>query len=436
MLDNSRQTPQHRLAGVLLLVMIVASVLSGFGLSDFLWVSGFSALSALVLLWSRNRRAQRIQCFVFVTIGFTCLAFAWSHGYDGFPIKQMLTQNHLLISLLSAVSFLRLITDTRGAGRQIPRTGKKAFLQTLTGIHFFSSVINLSALIIFGDALAKKGKLNRTTATSLQRGFSLAALWSPFFAAMGTCLLYAPGTKLPDLWLLSMPLCFFGLGLTWTEHRFSRLGSLHTFEGYPVNFRALWVPSLMVVCILAANLLFPDISVLVLVSALSLIVTALVATIRESLFQAIRTIRDFSYVRLPDMYAELGLFFSTGVMAAGISVLVTTTQPTLDVVGFTPGIAIALLAVLLLLAVAGVHAIVSIVAASAIVLPLNPEPAVLAFIFLVTWSVGATGGPISGLNLAMQSRYGVEMLQCFTWNLRYTIGMFLGASAIILVALG
>jgi hypothetical protein len=192
----------------------------------------------------------------------------------------------------------------------------------------------------------------------------------------------------------------------------------------------------MVVCILAANLLFPDISVLVLVSALSLIVTALVATIRESLFQAIRTIRDFSYVRLPDMYAELGLFFSTGVMAAGISVLVTTTQPTLDVVGFTPGIAIALLAVLLLLAVAGVHAIVSIVAASAIVLPLNPEPAVLAFIFLVTWSVGATGGPISGLNLAMQSRYGVEMLQCFTWNLRYTIGMFLGASAIILVALG
>ena len=146
--------------------MIVASVLSGFGLSDFLWVSGFSALSALVLLWSRNRRAQRIQCFVFVAIGFTCLAFAWSHGYDGFPIKQMLTQNHLLISLLSAVSFLRLITDTRGAGRQIPRTGKKAFLQTLTGVHFFSSVINLSALIIFGDALAKKQKLDRTTATS------------------------------------------------------------------------------------------------------------------------------------------------------------------------------------------------------------------------------------------------------------------------------
>ena len=436
MIDNGKQTPQHRLAGVLLLVMIVASVLAGFGLSDFLWVAGFSALSALVLLWSRTRRTQRIQCYVFVAVGLACLAFSWSQGYHGFPVKKMLTQNHLLISLLSAVSFLRLITDARGTDRQIPRSGKKAFLQTLAGIHFFSSVINLSALIIFGDALAKKGKLGRTTATSLQRGFSLAALWSPFFAAMGTCLLYAPGTKLPDLWLLSIPLCFFGLALTWTEHRFRRSGSLHTFEGYPVNFRALWVPSLMVICILAANSLFPDISVLVLVSALSLIVTALVTTIRESLFRAIRTVRNFSYARLPDMYAELGLFFSTGVMAAGISVLVATTQPTLDVVGFTPEIAIALLAILLLLAVVGVHAIVSIVAASAIVMPLNPEPAVLAFIFLVTWSVGATGGPISGLNLAMQSRYGVGILQCFTWNLRYTIAMFVGASAIILVALG
>lgn len=435
MTDDRRQNPQQRLAGVLLLIMIIASVLAGFGLSDFLWVAGFSALAALVLLWPRTRRTQRIQCTIFVTAGFACLAIAWHQGYQELPVRQMLTQNHLLISLLSAVSFLRLITDTRGTGRPTPKAGENAFWQTITGIHLFSSVINLSALIIFGDALSKKQKLDRTSATSLQRGFSLAALWSPFFAAMGTCLLYAPGTKLPDLWLLSIPLCLFGFALTWTEHRFRKSGGLGTFEGYPVNFRALWVPSLMVVCVLTANSLFPGVSVLVLVSALSLIVTASVIAIRESFFRAIATIRNFSYGRLPDMYGELVLFFSTGVMATGISALVATTHPTLDAFGFTPGIAIALLAILLSLAVAGVHAIVSIVAASAIVAPLNPEPAVLAFIFLVSWSVGATGGPISGLNLAMQSRYGVALSECFTWNLRYTIGMFLGASAIILAAL-
>jgi len=430
-----RHNPQQRLAGILLLVMIIASVLVGFGLSDFLWVTGFSALLALVLLWPRTRRTQRVQCLVFMALGFTCLAIAWYQGYRELPVKQMLTQNHLLISLLSAVSFLRLITDTRGSGRPAPKPGLRAFWQTIAGIHLFSSIINLSALIIFGDALSKNQKLDRTTATALQRGFSLAALWSPFFAAMGTCLLYAPGTRLHDLWLLSIPLCLFGLAFTWADHRFRKSGGLDTFEGYPVNFRALWVPSLMVICVLTANSLFPDISVLVLVSALSVAVTASVIAVRRSFFQAIATVRNFSYERLPDMYGELALFFSTGVMATGISALVAETHPTLDVIGFTPAIAIALLAILLSLAVAGVHAIVSIVAASAIVAPLNPEPAVLAFIFLVSWSVGATGGPISGLNLAMQSRYGVRLIECFTWNLRYTVAMFVGASAIILVAL-
>ena len=407
--------------------MIFASVVSGFGLTDFLWVSGLCALAALVLLWPRSQRTQRVQCIVFIAIGLMCLAFAWIRGHGEIPIRQLLTQNHLLISLLCAVSFLRLITDTRAASGKTPKTGENAFLQTISGLHFFSSVINLSALIIFGDALSRNQKLGRTTATSLQRGFSLAALWSPF---------YAPGTRLPDLWKLSIPLCIFGLVFTWAEHRFRSTGGLGTFEGYPVNFRALWVPSLMVVCVLGANSVFPEVSVLVLVSALSVLVTATVIAARESLSQAIATVRNFSYRRLPDMYGELILFFSTGIMATGISALVAVTQPALNVVGFTPGIAISLLAILLSLAVVGVHAIVSIVAASAIVAPLNPEPAVLALIFLVSWSVGATGGPISGLNLAMQSRYGVTMRQCFTWNLRYTLSMFVGTSVILLITLG
>ena len=157
---------------------------------------------------------------------------------------------------------------------------------------------------------------------------------------MGTCLLYAPGTRLPDLWLLSIPLCAFGLIFTWAEHRFRSAGGLGTFEGYPVNFRALWVPSLMVVCVLGANSLFPEVSVLVLVSALSVLVTATVIAARESLSLAIATVRNFSYRRLPDMYGELILFFSTGIMVTGISAFVAVTQPALNVVGFTPGIAI------------------------------------------------------------------------------------------------
>jgi len=165
---------------------------------------------------------------------------------------------------------------------------------------------------------------------------------------------------------------------------------------------------------------------------LSIGVTTAVLTWRRSLSQALSTIGNFSSERLPDMYGELALFFSAGIMATGLAALISQTSPTLDIGAFTPEVAVAVLAVLLVLAIAGVHALVSIVTASAILLPLDPEPALLAFVFLVTWSVGATGGPMSGLNLAMQSRYRISAQECFSWNIGYSLAMFGAASVIIL----
>ncbi|HJP07012.1 MAG: hypothetical protein CL395_03875 [Acidiferrobacteraceae bacterium] len=434
MKETVRQPAQHKVAGILLLVMILATTLAGLGLGDFLWLSGGCALTALALLWSRMRRVQRIQCFIFLGVGLLTLIWAWLAGYREIPVLQLMTQNHLLISLLSAVSFLRLITDASKEDHNTVQLGFRAFLKTLAGLHLFASVINLSALIIFGDRLSRHGRLERTAATSIQRSFSLASLWSPFFAAMGTCLLYAPGARLADLWGLSVPLCLFGFAFTLAEHRFRRGGDLEAFEGYPVNFRALWVPLIMVICVLLAHRALPSVSVLVLVSALSLVVTTAVLAWRQSLSRSLSTIRDFSCNRLPDMYGELALFLCAGIMATGLSVLVSQTAPELGIDAFTSGAAIAVLAILLTLAIIGVHALISIVATSAILAPLNPDPILLALVFIVTWSVGATGGPISGLNLAMQSRYNVKAWECFTWNIAYTLAMFTGTSVLILAA--
>ncbi|XXK23187.1 hypothetical protein ACMAY5_05420 [Arenicellales bacterium nBUS_48] len=206
---------------------------------------------------------------------------------------------------------------------------------------------------------------------------------------------------------------------------------MDSFKGYPVNFRALWVPSLMVVCVLIAHNILPQISVLVLVSALSISITTVVLIAKRHLWPALKTIKEFSQNRLPDIYGELALFFSTGVMAAGITVFIGQAPLTFGIEAFTPFIAVMVMGVLLLLAFIGVHAIVSIVAASAILLPLNPDPLMLALIFLVTWSVGSTGGPISGLNLAMQGRYGITAFQCFAWNIIYTLIIFIGSSILI-----
>jgi hypothetical protein len=231
---------------------------------------------------------------------------------------------------------------------------------------------------------------------------------------MATCLLYAPSARLAELCMPSTPSCLFGFVFTFAEHRFRAGEALATFEGFPVKFSALWVPSIMVICVLALHHVLPTVLVLVLVSALSIDVTTAVLTWRRSLFQALSTIGNFSSERLPEIYGELALFFSASIMATGLAALISQTSPTLNVGAFTPEVTVAVLAVLLVLAVAGVHALVSIVTASAILLPLDPEPALLAFVFLVTWSVGVTGGPMSGLNLVMQSRYLISAQEYFS----------------------
>jgi hypothetical protein len=155
----SRNSPQQQVAGVLILVMIFSSVLGASGLQDFLWISGISALVAFILLWPRMSRIQHIQCGIFFSVGFIGLGLAWINGYREIPVQKFITQNHLLISLLSAVSFLRLITDTRLETPEVIQTGTKAFWQTIGGVHLFASVINISAFIIFGDALKKMDAL-------------------------------------------------------------------------------------------------------------------------------------------------------------------------------------------------------------------------------------------------------------------------------------
>ena len=422
------------LSGLIMLFMIVSSLLAGFGLKHCLWLTGISALLAVILLWSRTRKTQKIQCLIFSGIGFTCLGLAYSNGYQGVPFLQILSQNHLLICLLASVGFLRLITKTEAISKADNKVGFTSYLKTSVGLHLFSSVINLSAVLIFADKLIAVNQVKKTTLTTLQRFFSLACLWSPFFASMGTCLLYSPGTNISNLWMISVPLGIFGIIFTITEHRLTQSSELKEFKGYPVAFNALWIPSLMVIAVLVADQIFPNVSILTLVASISLSITFLILIFRYSIYNAVKSIIHFSKNDLPDTYGELILFFCAGVMATGLSVLITTISPQLNISQISPLNAITIMAILITLSIIGIHALISIVATSAILIPLDPDPTLMAFIYLVTWSVGATAGPISGLNLALQGRYGVKPSDCLKWNIGYALAIFSAASVIILIS--
>ena len=87
------------------------------------------------------------------------------------------------------------------------------------------------------------------------------------------------------------------------------------------------------------------------------------------------------------------------------------------------------LLVLIAAAVAGIHPVISIAAASSILLPLDPDPALLAVTFLGTWSIGTALSPLSGMNLSLQGAYDIPGRAFVRLNASYALIMWLAVSA-------
>jgi hypothetical protein len=94
------------------------------------------------------------------------------------------------------------------------------------------------------------------------------------------------------------------------------------FRGYPLNFRALWIPGLLAFAVMLIHNAFPDVSILTLISSLSLFLTFAVMLVRHGR-RAMPGLASFVTAGLPRMSGELVLFLSAGVLAAGISTAVT-----------------------------------------------------------------------------------------------------------------
>ena len=145
--------------------------------------------------------------------------------------------NSDILVLLAGTSFLTMIVRPAGAAHVPPR-GPRAFATTLLGVHLFSVVINLPAMLIAGERMQRGGRLHRLQELLLSRAFSSAAFWSPFFAAMAVAIGYAPGSEMHVLVMYGLPpalaaqlAALFILG---------RSPQVHEFMGYPVNLRSLW----------------------------------------------------------------------------------------------------------------------------------------------------------------------------------------------------
>jgi hypothetical protein len=90
------------------------------------------------------------------------------------------------------------------------------------------------------------------------------------------------------------------------------------------------------------------------------------------------------------------------------------------------------LAAMILLAALGIHAVITIAMASAWLAPLQPEPTLLALVFVQSWAIGLAAGPMSGIHLALQGRYGLSAVQLARANVRYCLQAY--AAAVVWLA--
>jgi len=352
-----------------------------------------------ILVWPALGKSARNQALLLLITGGILIVFAALKGiFLGW--QTILTTNLPLLAMFVAVSFLAL-TNTGIEGQELPQ-GKRALTITAVGTHLLGAVINLSVLFVFGDRLRKNGVLSKTQAVVLARSFCAAAWWSPFFVATGVALTYAPGMSWHKTLIPGVMMSLIAIVYSIVEVSFVKKDS---FSGYPFRVETMIVPTFLAAVVLGLHYFQPNISILTII--------CIVAPTGAIIFMKFRprtaAVRDFINTNLPSVGSQFTLFLAAGVFSAGIKSMIQV-YPTLFSLGgatLTPGLMSAILAVMIIIGIAGVHPVVSVSIASPLLLPLNPDPSQLGFLFLSCWAISTASSPLSGVGLALVSRYRV-----------------------------
>jgi len=414
---------RDRIAGWLLVGMGALAMLhAGFGTIPAWW-SGIAAWLAAALLVHRISGIHRMVVAAITGIGALGLMVGWALT-DTLPWSQAISQNHTLLTMLAAVTFLRLISLPPTQALALLPVGHKAFRQTVLGTHLFGAVINISALIIIADRLTQDRPLDRTGATLFSRAFSSCAFWSPFIGGTGIVLAYVDGAELPKLMMVGIPLAGCALAFAYFSARLSGSVDLDSFRGYPIRFDSLAIPAMLGIGVLIIHDLVPSISILIVIAFTATILTITVLALRVGAASATTTLRGHIEQRLPQLAQELSLFLAAGVLATGVGNVVAAVGDPIPFSTLDAATASLTLGVMILLAMLGIHPIIMVSIIAVMIVPLSPDPNLAALMFLMTWAIGVAASPLSGTHLILQGRYGVAAWKVARWNFGYCLTMY------------
>jgi len=358
-----------------------------------LW--GFALASVHMLA-----RRSLVQSVILIAVGLSGLIYSSLNGTTT-PFLKLLNSNTQLLAMLCAVSFLSLIaTPSKNSKERLPPMGKKGLISTLASGHFFSAIINISALLIIADRLSHARKIDTRTASLLTINFGVCALWSPFFAAMAYTLSLVPNMNMLTVIGMGAPIGALSLAMLFWLHKEPE----SQLTGYPLKGRSLVLPSLLAVAVIIAHDVWPAIAItqIIAISAPVLVITVLAFEGR------IPKLHAHISNRVANMHNETFLFLAAGVFAIGLGELFKVIPPWLPFSHYGALEACITLAFCLIAARLGVHAIMIMAVIAPLLLTLDPNPNLLAMTFLSAWGLGSAINPVSGTLLAVQGNYHIK----------------------------
>jgi len=416
------------LAGISILLMIFGSILSEIWPAFPSWPSGVFGWFAALLLISQLSKVQILQIGTLLLIGVVSLAIGIM--LDSQPNwLRLLDNNAGLLSMLAAVSFLRLVAMQGKEVEIVVPHGMRAYWQTMLAVALFGAFINVSAPILIADRVSEGKRLSLFAAKSIVRAFIGGPTWSPFFAGMAVVLTYVADAHLLVVMAFGFPFAVLGLILVIVEAKFRYPNELFNFEGYPMTPSSLWLPGILVIGVLLGHTFLPHTSILAVIALSALAVSFIGLCLFSGFNGAKSQLQQHILKGLPKMVNELVLFLAAGILAIGLQTLVAATHMSLPFRGgFDATAAIILLAGMVLLSLLGVHPVISIAVATPLLTPIAPDSQLLAITFVFSWSLGACASPLSGLNLIFQGRYGIPSIKLAILNWPYVAVMFFVAA--------
>jgi hypothetical protein len=378
-----------------------------------------------LLMWGSLGKSSRNQAVILLSLGISALLFSAVNGvFLGF--SEILSINVPLLAMFVAVSFLTL-TNPGSDDQELPK-GNFALITTAFGANLLGAVINLSILFVFGDRMQKNGMLSKSQTTLLARSFCAAAWWSPFFIATGVALTYAPDMHWQETLKPGGVMCLIAICYSIAE---VNIRKQHEFRGYPLKAESLMVPLSLAAVVILIHHFNNDFKILVLI--------CLVAPAGAFLFMKgrprITSLHNFITNRVSSVSTQFVLFLAAGVFSTGLKSITYVYPSLFNLNGwsFTPTLFAIVSGGLIFIGIFGVHPVVSIALVSPLLLPLNPDHSQLGFLFLTSWAISTGSSPLSGVGLALTSRYQVSPRQILLSNWHYAVVMWALACCVNIV---